>query len=96
MALRDRIFSLETEYAISFYSDSERKPGAGTMVDVLMRAAAESHGIPTSDYLLNGSKLAHDVGHAEWSLPECRSAGEAARYDKAADHLFAETVVPRA
>jgi proteasome accessory factor A len=96
MALRDRIFSLETEYAISFYSDSERKPGAGTMVDVLMRAAAESHGIPTSDYLLNGSKLAHDVGHAEWSLPECRSAREAARYDKAADHLFAETVVPRA
>jgi proteasome accessory factor A len=96
MALRDRIFSLETEYAISFYSDSERKPGSGTIVDVLMRAVAESHGIPTSDYLLNGSRLAHDVGHAEWSLPECRSAREAAVYDKAADHLFTETVVPRA
>ncbi len=96
MALQDRIFSLETEYAISFYSDSERKPGTGTIVDVLMRAVAESHGIPTSDYLLNGSRLAHDVGHAEWSLPECRSAREAAVYDKAADHLFIETVVPRA
>ena len=96
MALRDRIFSLETEYAISFYADGERKPGAGTMVDVLMRAVAESHGVPTSDYLLNGSRLAHDVGHAEWSLPECRSAREATIYDKAADHLFTETVVPRA
>ena len=66
------------------------------MIDALMQAVSESHGIPASDYLLNGSRLAHDVGHAEWSLPECRSAREAAAYDKAADHLFMETVVPRA
>ncbi|RPJ02909.1 MAG: hypothetical protein EHM39_00780, partial [Chloroflexi bacterium] len=96
MALRDRIFSLETEYAVSFYNESDRKPGAGTIIDVLIRAVSQSHGIPSSDYLFNGSKLAHDVGHAEWSLPECRSARETAAYDKAADHLFVETVIPRA
>ena len=94
--MRDRVFSLETEYAITFYAEDDRKPGAGTIVDALTQAVAETHGLPDHDFLLNGSKLAHDVGHAEWALPECRSAREAAAYDKAADHLFIESVVPRA
>ncbi len=96
MALRDRIHSLETEYAITFYGeqDEDHRPGPGTMVDVLMDAVSDSHGTPSSAFLVNGSRLAHDVGHAEWSLPECRSGREAAVYDKAADHLLMHTLVP--
>ncbi|MBN1563508.1 MAG: proteasome accessory factor PafA2 family protein, partial [Anaerolineae bacterium] len=96
MALQDRVFSIETEYAITFYADHDHKPGSGKIVDVLMQAVAESHGTRAGSFLLNGSRLAHDVGHAEWSLPECRSGREIAVYDKAADHLYIETVVPRA
>lgn len=96
MALRDRIHSLETEYAITFYGDGdeEHRPGPGTIVDVLMDAVSDSHGTFSSAFLVNGSRLAHDVGHAEWSLPECRSAREAAVYDRAADHLLLHTLVP--
>lgn len=96
MAIHDRIHSLETEYAIAFYAEGDNTPGAGSIVDALMEAAAESHGVYNSVYLVNGSKLAHDVGHAEWSLPECRSARELAAYDKAADYLFIDSLVPRA
>lgn len=95
MALRDRIFSLETEYAISFFSDDGSSPSAGAIVDVLTRALATTHAARKGGYLVNGSLLAHDVGHAEWSLPECRTAREVACYDKAADHLF-HIVVPHA
>ena len=96
MALRERIHSLETEYAITFVADDDNGPGAGSIVDVLMETVQASHGISDSDYLLNGSKLAHDVGHAEWSLPECHNARELAVFDKAADYLFIDSVVPRA
>ncbi|MBI5958708.1 MAG: proteasome accessory factor PafA2 family protein [Chloroflexi bacterium] len=96
MALRDRVHSIETEYAIAFYNNSGQRPGPGTIVDVLMDAVSESHGIPSSAFLVNGSRLAHDVGHAEWGLPECRSGYEAAVYDKASDHLFLHSVVPMA
>jgi proteasome accessory factor A len=96
MALRERIHSLETEYAMSFYPERGKAPGPGAIVDVLMTMAAESHGIEDSEYLVNGSKLGHDVGHAEWSLPECRSARELAAFDKAADRLFSDSIVPRA
>ncbi|MBN2306167.1 MAG: hypothetical protein JXQ72_16915, partial [Anaerolineae bacterium] len=78
MALQDRIHSLETEYAITFYADNGNNPGPGAIIDVLMEAVRQSHGVHSSIYLLNGSKLAHDVGHAEWSQPECRSARELA------------------
>ncbi len=95
MALQDRVYSLETEYAISFFGDEGTSPGASAMVDVLSQALAERYGLSSTIYLVNGSLLVHDVGHAEWALPECRSAREAAIYDKAADHLFYQ-VVPRA
>lgn len=96
MALQDRVFSLETEYAITFYAEHDHRPGGGQIVDALMQAVADSYGTRPGSFLLNGSRLAHDVGHAEWSLPECRSGRELAVYDKAADHLFIETVIPNA
>lgn len=96
MALKERVHSVETEYAVSYVADRGRKPNAGSIVDALKRALSESHGLPSTEYIVNGSKLYHDVGHAEWAQPECRNARNLAAYDKAADHLFIHTVVPRA
>lgn len=96
MGLQDRVHSLETEYAITFFAEDGNAPGSGDITDMLMEMVGASHGVPGSVYLLNGSKLAHDVGHAEWSQPECRSARELAVYDKAADYLLIDSVVPRA
>ncbi|MCD4686500.1 MAG: proteasome accessory factor PafA2 family protein, partial [Anaerolineae bacterium] len=96
MALKERVHSLETEYAVSYVADRGRKPNAGSIVDALKRALAQSHGLATTEYIVNGAKLYHDVGHAEWAQPECRNARELAAYDKAADHQFIHTVVPRA
>ncbi len=98
MALPERIHSLETEYAVSYVSDQRqrRKPGSGNIVETLKRVLADSHGLPSTEYTVNGSKLYHDVGHAEWAQPECRSAHELAVYDKAADHLLLHSLVPRA
>lgn len=94
--MRERIFSLETEYAISFQPEGENNPpGSEKIVEALRKPLVAKCGIPNSAFLLNGSKFYYDSGHAEWSLPECRSAYEAAVYDKAADHVLG-TLVPEA
>lgn len=96
MSLEERIFSLETEYAINFYPvDAGSKPEAKTIVQALHEVLAKDYGIMGSFYLVTGAKFHHDVGHAEWAQPECRTAREAATYDKAADHLLAR-VLPNA
>ena len=96
MALRDRVHSLETEYAVAYLGEDGRPPGVGAIVDALMSAAGLSHGVSPGSFLVNGSRLSHDVGHAEWALPECRTGRELADYDKATDHLLLHSVVPRA
>ena len=88
MSLRERIFSLETEYGIQFYSDDRKEVEAETVVTCLIEALSDYYGLPNTSFLVNGSKLHYDVGHPEWSLPECLSAHEAAVYDKTADHLL--------
>ena len=94
MALQERVFSLETEYGINFYLDGDGEaPDPKVQVKSLQEVLVERYGLAGSDFLANGSKFHHDVGHAEWSLPECRSAREASVYDKAADHLLA-TIIP--
>jgi proteasome accessory factor A len=91
VSLSERIFSLETEYGIGFYPDAGgRTPEEGEHVDMLVKVLTDMYGQPGSNYLTNGSKFHYDVGHPEWSLPECRSAREAAAYSKAADRLLAE------
>lgn len=75
MALQERIFGLETEYGINFYPDGDSKaPDPKVQVKSLQEVLVEGYGLAGSDFLANGSKFHHDVGHAEWSLPECRSA----------------------
>jgi proteasome accessory factor A len=95
MALRERVFGLETEYAINFYPTSGARPDPQTIVGVLQSMLVQRCGINSSPYLVTGAKFHHDVGHAEWAQPECRTAREAAAYDKAADHLLAQ-VLPSA
>lgn len=88
--MRNRIFSLETEYAVFFQpAEGSTSPESTEIVEALIHPLVREYGIPSTQFLINGSKLHHDVGHAEWSLPECRSAFEAAIYDKAADRSLA-------
>ena len=84
--VRHRVFSLETEYAICFVESESRSPvDPSLVVDALRRSLVKRYGTDESAFLVNGSKFHYDLGHAEWSLPECRTAREAAIYDKAAD-----------
>ncbi|MCE7946685.1 MAG: hypothetical protein DYG88_04565 [Chloroflexi bacterium CFX4] len=88
--MRERIFSLETEYGVSFLSEKGTSdPTKETLVSALRHALTEAIGLNESMYIANGAKFYHDVGHAEWAHPECRSAREIALYDKAADALMA-------
>ncbi len=96
MSLRERVFGLETEYAINFYPvNAGAKPDAQTIVQALHEVLTKEYGIVGSQYLVTGAKFHHDVGHAEWAQPECRTAREAAAYDKGADHLLAR-ILPEA
>jgi len=84
--VRERVLSLETEYAVAFHSEGpSATPDPSRIVEAIGKPLTQKWGIPASRFLINGSKFHHDVGHAEWSLPECRSAREVAVYDKAAD-----------
>lgn len=95
MALHDRVHSLETEYGVQYVAARGHRPNTGSVVEALKREARRAYGLPGTDFLANGSRLHQDVGHAEWALPECRSAYEAAVYDKAADHLLLHQLLPR-
>ncbi|PJF36749.1 MAG: hypothetical protein CUN49_03840 [Candidatus Thermofonsia Clade 1 bacterium] len=94
--MRERIFSLETEYGIAFLGEQRSsEPTKETLVAILRRALTNAVGLSDSAFLTTGAKFYHDVGHAEWAHAECRSAREIALYDKAADALIA-SVLPHA
>ena len=89
MSLRERVYSLETEYAVNFYSEAgSSKPHYDDLIRGLRDVLVTELGSPGHYYLINGSKVDRDVGHMEWSLPECRSAREVVAYDLAADGLL--------
>lgn len=94
MALQERIFGLETEYAINFYpaAPGGRQPDKPAIVEALHNALVQHYGVSGCAFLVTGAKFHHDVGHAEWAHPECRSAREAVQYDKAADHVLAQMI----
>ena len=93
MSLQERIFGIETEYAINFYPvDEKRTPNVQIIVQTLQELLSKEYGLPDSEYLVSGGKFHFDVGHAEWAGPECLTAREAAIYDKASDHLIAHFV----
>jgi proteasome accessory factor A len=93
MSLQERVFGLETEYAVNFYPvHSAVQPEPYLLVQALQEAIRRRYGLPGCDFLFNGGKLYHDIGHAEWAIPECISAREAASYDKALDYLLAQAL----
>lgn len=86
MALRERIFSIETEYGIMFYKEGQADgPSPEEQIGTLINVLKKGYGFSESDFLVNGSKFHYDIGHPEWALPECRSPREATAYDRAAD-----------
>ncbi len=94
--MHERIFSLETEYGITFLSEPGfNDPTKETLVSTLRHALTDAVGLSESAFIATGAKFYHDVGHAEWAHPECRSAREIALYDKAADAMLAY-LLPRA
>lgn len=93
MSLRERVFGLETEYAINFYpADPLNQPKPYVLVGALQEVVRRKYGLPDCDFLCNGGKLHYDVDHIEWAIPECRSAWEATCYDKALDALLAQAL----
>jgi len=91
--VRERIFSLETEYAIVHRPRKDAQPAnVAAVIEAIRTAVSRRFGSDDTLFLINGSKLYHDSGHAEWSLPECRTAREAAVYDRAADRALTQAI----
>src|ERR1041385_2385144 len=43
-------------------------------------------------FLFNGGRVARDMGHMEYCAPECVSAFDVVRYDRAGDQLLMEAI----
>src|ERR1700737_5542215 len=97
----DRIVGIETEYGCllgddGLHTSSElwpakvknylfRKAAAGT-IDLHYRDYEEPPG--NGGFLLNGGRLYLDMGHLEYSSPECRSLRDLVSFDIAGDELL--------
>jgi hypothetical protein len=64
---------------------SSRRPRAGTF-DLHYRDYEEPPG--NGGFLLNGGRLYLDMGHLEYSSPECRTLSDVVAYDLAGDRLI--------
>src|SRR5229473_7492179 len=97
----DRIVGIETEYGCLMSSEELRcnsevwpakvknylfnKARAGT-IDLHYRDYEEPPG--NGGFLLNGGRLYLDMGHIEYSTPECISLRDVVSFDHAGDHLL--------
>ncbi|MDQ3621393.1 MAG: proteasome accessory factor PafA2 family protein, partial [Verrucomicrobiota bacterium] len=97
----NRVVGIETEYGCLVTGDSSaggadawpcrvknhlfKKLVAGAL-DLHYRDYEEPPG--NGGFLLNGGRLYLDMGHLEYSSPECRSLRDAVAYDLAGDHLL--------
>src|SRR6516225_7967494 len=97
----DRIVGIETEYGCLMSNEELRcnsevwpakvksylfnKAAAGT-IDLHYRDYEEPPG--NGGFLLNGGRLYLDMGHIEYSTPECRSLYDILAYDRAGDALL--------
>jgi Pup-ligase protein len=87
--VQERVFGLETEYALSFEPEGESSPADTRKIyEALSAEVARLPDVVGSGFLANGSRFYLDQGHVEWATPECRSAREAATFDAAADGLL--------
>src|SRR5258708_5700286 len=90
MSLRERIYSLETEYAVTFYHTQRDGSTTWEIIKYFQEMLAKEYGSTEHTFLVTGAKFDEDSGHPEWSLPECRTPREVVAYDKAADAILAE------
>src|SRR5213080_4391817 len=97
----DRIVGIETEYGCLLSEDEPhvnselwpakvknylfRKADAGT-IDLHYRDYEEPPG--NGGFLLNGGRLYLDMGHLEYSTPECRSIRDAVAFELAGDRIL--------
>jgi proteasome accessory factor A len=82
-----RIIGLETEYSLCFFDRKENKLFGSAYASKLIQAAAKELGF--SEWLENGGRFYIDHGdHPEYATPECTSALELAKYDKAGERIM--------
>jgi proteasome accessory factor A len=98
--MNERIYSMETEYAITHLPrEGSEKMNKNELFYFLLAALREKYEFKDlrkrAVFLENGSKCYYDIGHAEWSLPECRFIKEVVLFDNAAERTL-EEIVPTA
>jgi len=96
----NRIFGIETEYGCLVANDQPHGPDAwpvrvknhlfrktrAGVIDLHYRDYEEPPG--NGGFLLNGGRLYIDMGHLEYSSPECRTVRDMVSYDLAGDALL--------
>ncbi len=102
----NRIFGLETEYGCLVDTEDRRegidaypihvknhlfKVGRAGAIDLHYRDYEEPPG--NGGFLLNGGRLYLDMGHLEYSTPECLSVRDIVAYDRAGDLLLQRALV---
>lgn len=95
-----RVTGLETEYgcltddlhpdAVELIRDWVFRGHRHGLLDLHQRGWDEPPG--NGGFLFNGGRLYLDMGHLEYCTPECGSAGEVVRYDRAGDRLLVTAV----
>lgn len=89
----ERIYSLETEYAITHIpKDGQPVIASRDVLSTMFKSIEPKLKSPYSKgnlmFLTNGAKFYDDNGHPEWSCPECRSAIDALIWDKAGERML--------
>jgi proteasome accessory factor A len=85
--VRERVFGLETEYAVTCTRDGERRLETDEVARALFRHVV-SWGRSSNIFLENGARLYLDVGsHPEYATPECRTPFEVVVHERAGDRI---------
>lgn len=88
--MRERLFGIETEYAISSYlNESDLNQG------LLQLAREQLDHLPDAGgglFLGNGSRFYIDCGHPELATPECTGPSEVVRYVLAGERILSRLV----
>ena len=89
----ERLFGVETEYAIAALDARGTRVSQGFVLHAVMEAAERiphlSDGCPSGMFVANGGRFYVDCGgHPEFSTPECRHPSEVVRYVRAGDAIL--------
>ncbi|MBN2491650.1 MAG: proteasome accessory factor PafA2 family protein [Planctomycetes bacterium] len=95
--MRERLFGIETEYALSVLRSERSADGDDDLLRALMGRVRQTHPhLPAHHsgvFLSNGARLYVDCGgHPEYCTPECTSPDEVVRHVLAGDRILGELV----